>query len=625
MKLIKWNPFIITIYILLLIVSKANAKNIKTVEILSPDKKITYKVETTNGALTYAVFSKDGQIIEKSTLGLNVNGKNIALSSVIEKTENYQLSETYPYRGVHNLAVNNFRAAKIHLNSATNTFVLEVKVFNNGVAFRYLIDNIDETIIDQEFSCFILPIGSKIWSQPNNEHYEGNYTEKLIQEFKKDETIGPPATILLPNLKTYVAITEAGLTNFAGMSLIADGNRGFQSKLSGNTKITGNIATPWRVIEIGNDLNTLVNCDIIANVSPPHDKKIFPEGYDTDWVKPGRSVWSWLAGKENRSITLENMKKFSDMAAELGFEYNLVDEGWANWKDDKRDKWDIMKELVDYSAKKGVKIWVWKAYPDRKGITGIKEAHERIAFFQKCNAIGIVGLKIDFFDNESQTVVDFYQTALKDAANYHLMLNFHGANKPTGETRTWPNEMTREAIKGLESRAPWAKHHTILPFTRYLAGHADYTPVNFGDRLGEVSWAHHIASMAVFTSPLLCLGADPQTIIDNPFKEIITSIPATWDETIVLPQSKIGKLALYARRKDTIWFVAAMNGIHEQQIFDLNLNFLGNGNYKLQAIKDDTEKQASGKTLQMEVSSKSKINIVLNPEGGFLGRFEKIK
>ena len=625
MKPIKNSRFILTILCFLIISFSSYAKDIKTVEIHSPDKKITYKVEAKKGTLTYSVFSKEGPLIEKSLLGLNINGKSIASNSVIKRIERYKLNESYPYRGVHSIVINNFRAAKIHINSVTSSFVLEVKVFNDGVAFRYLIDNSGEALIDQEFTNFILPIGSKVWSQPNNKAYEGSYTEKLIQEFKKDKTIGPPATILLPNLKTYIAITEAGLTDFAGMSLIADGNRGFQAMLFGDTRKTGNIATPWRVIEIGKDLNTLVNCDIIANVSPTYVRNLFPNGYDTDWVKPGRSVWSWLAGKENWSITLENMKRFSDMAAELGFEYNLVDEGWGNWKDGDRDKWDMMKELVDYSAKKGVKIWVWKAYPDRNGIAGIKDVNDRIAFFEKCKAIGVVGLKIDFFDNESQPVIDFYQAALKDGAKYHLMLDFHGANKPTGETRTWPNEMTREAIMGLESRPPWAKHQAIIPFTRYLAGHADYTPVNFGDRKGEVSWAHHIASMAIFTSPFLCLGADPQTLIDNPFKKIITSIPSTWDETIVLPQSKIGELVLYARRKGELWFLAAMNGTHEKQALDVELKFLGNGNYQLQAVKDDTEKQASGMALQTEVKSKSKININLNPEGGFIGRFEKIK
>jgi alpha-glucosidase len=126
------------------------------------------------------------------------------------------------------------------------------------------------------------------------------------------------------------------------------------------------------------------------------------------------------------------MKRFTDWAAELGIEYNLVDEEWSDWKTDGKGSWDMMKELVDYSAKKGVKIWAWKAYPDRKGISGIKDSISRNTFFKECKEIGIAGLKIDFFDVENQEVIQYYQSALRDAAKYKLMINFHGSNKPTG-------------------------------------------------------------------------------------------------------------------------------------------------------------------------------------------------
>jgi alpha-glucosidase len=436
--------------------------------------------------------------------------------------------------------------------------------------------------------------------------------------------MGPPVTIELPSNTGYVAITEGGLTDFAGMSLVANGNRGLVANLSGKIHRLAAMESPWRIVEIGKDLNTLVNCDIISNVSPPYDIKLFPQGYNTDWIKPGRSVWSWLA--KPRSITLENMKHFSDLAAKLGFEYNLVDEGWSNWKDsvNNKDCWDMMKELVDYAATRGVKIWVWKAYPDRKGIPGIKDAEQRKAFFQKCKDIGVVGMKVDFFDNEAQEIIQFYQAALHDAAEYHLMMNFHGANKPTGETRTWPNEMTREAVRGMENRPPWAQSNTILPFTRYLAGPADYTPVHFGDRMGEVSWAHHVASMVIFTSPFLCVGADPQSILDNPCREMIQSIPPVWDETIVLPQSKIGELVLYLRRKGTTWFLAAMSSSNEQKTIEADLSFL-KSNYRFSSVMDDKDKQANALPENGIILANSKFSITLNANGGYVGRFEKLK
>ncbi|MES2775979.1 MAG: glycoside hydrolase family 97 catalytic domain-containing protein [Bacteroidota bacterium] len=589
----------------------------------SPDWKIVFTAAIENDKLFYSVAFNKVVVIEKSALGLVINGFTLGDKVAVGTIKEKQVREEYPYRGVHNKAVNNYNSVVISFKSYF-PFSLEVRVFNDGVAFRYITNSKGAAGVEKDITEFVLPAGSVVWSQPNVKYYEGKYGSKLIDTVKQGELMGPPVTIELPGNAGYAAITEGGLTDFAGMSLIADGNRGLLANLSGKVSGLAAMESPWRIIEIGKDLNTLVNCDIIANVSPPYDKKLFPQGYNTSWVKPGRSVWSWLA--KTRSVTLENMKHFSDLAAELGFEYNLVDEGWSDWKDsvNNRDQWQMMKELVDYSAAKGVKIWIWKAYPDRKGIPGIKDPEQRKTFFKKCKELGIAGLKVDFFDSESQEITRFYQAALKDAAEYELMMNFHGANKPTGESRTWPNEMTREAIRGMENQPPWAPSNTILPFTRYLAGHADYTPVHFGNRTGEVSWAHHVASMIVFASPFLCLGADPQSILDNPCKDMIQSIPTTWDETLVLPQSKIGELVLYARRKENTWFLAAMSSSKEPRTIDVDCSFL-KGSYALSAVLDDSSKQNNALLETTQPNSSSVVSIKMNANGGYAGRFDKIK
>ncbi|MEO7309698.1 MAG: glycoside hydrolase family 97 catalytic domain-containing protein [Chitinophagaceae bacterium] len=595
----------------------------KPILISSPDGAIKVSLESKDGSLNYAVSYNNTNVIQPSKMGFRMNGKPLANDLIVKKTERYQVNEQYAYRGVHSMASNHCNGAKIDIASGQNPFTVEVRVFNDGMAFRYIINNEGAAKIDADMSQFAIPPGSTIWSQNNVKYYEGKYGKKMIDTVKTGELMGPPVTIELPGNAGFAAIAEGGLTDFAGMSLVVNETGILQANLAGPTTREGVIETPWRIVEIGKDLNTLVNCDIIANVSPAYDKKLFPDGYATDWVKPGRSVWSWLA--DHRDITLDNMKKFTDAAADLGFEYNLVDEGWGNWKDSANGKnnWDMMKELVDYSTAKGVKIWVWKAYPDRKGIPGIKEEAQRKVFFKKCYDLGIAGLKVDFFDSESQEIIRFYQAALHDAAGYHLMMDFHGANKPTGEARTWPNEMSREAIRGMENRPPWASSNTILPFTRYLAGHADYTPVNFGGRMGEVSWAHHVASMVVFTSPFLCLGADPKNMLDNPCKEMIQSIPPVWDETIVLPQSKIGELALYARRKGATWFIAGMNGTKDPITIEVNLSFLKGGNWMLSSVEDDAGKQASATLHHSKLSASSKLLVTLNGYGGYVAHLTK--
>src|SRR5436305_5626034 len=342
------------------------------------------------------------------------------------------------------------------------------------------------------------------------------------------------------------------------MGFQADGQRGFNARLghalpvshpfdlrygkeeakrlSVPAAISGTITTPWRVVMIGQDLNRLVNCDIISNVSPPPDKKYFPAGVNTEWVKPGRCVWKYLDGGES---TFDGMKEFSRLAGMLGFEYNMVEGFWQKWPEAQ------MRELVDYSRQQRVGLWFWKHSRD------LRTPEARRNFFSLLERIGVVGAKIDFFDHEAKEIIDVYQALLREAAEHKIMVEFHGANKPAGESRTWPNEMSREAIRGLEYRGMNLRsvHNTTLAFTRVLAGHADYTPVHFGERRRETSWVHQIATAIVFTSPLMIYGAHPKHILENPAADLIKRIPSTWDETRVLAPSEIGELAVFARRR----------------------------------------------------------------------------
>jgi len=597
---------------------QAETGNIK---IKSPNGSIVLSINSHNGGLIYDVNFNGKTVIEQSSLGLKSISKEIGKKVILEKPETYKIDETYSWRGVHSLATNKCNGAKIKINENNYSWILDVRVFNDGVAFRYLfgVESNDSIIADN--TTFVIPAGSIIWSQNNTKSYEGRYKNLLIDDIKKGEIAGPPVSIQLKNGNGFIAITEAGLVNFAGMSLISDGRRGFTANLAGAVYTKENVLSPWRVIMITSNLNALVNNDIVPNLSVKPDPVLFPKGFDTDWIKPGRCVWSWLADK--REVKPGNMKEFSKLASELGFEYNMVDEGWSNWKDEGKDQWDLLRDLVDYSNRLGVKIWVWKAYPDRKGIEGIKDSLKRREFFSKCKAVGVVGLKIDFFDSEKQEIIDFYQNALRDAAKYKLMLNFHGANKPTGESRSFPNEMTREAIRGLENQPPWAEQNTILPFTRFLAGHADFTPIHFGKRIGETSWSHQIATAVVFTSPLLVYGADPKSILENPFVEFIKSIPTTWDETVVLPQSYIGETAFFARRKGDKWFIAALNGTTSRKI-KIKLSFLSKGEYSASCISDIKTKQQTALPEKLIVKSNRILTINLNAAGGFVARLSKI-
>jgi alpha-glucosidase len=437
---------------------------------------------------------------------------------------------------------------------------LELRVFNDGVAFRLIVPAGKGLRVPDEATNYILPTGSTVWYHGLEGHYEGVHDRKAITDVQAGEWAAPPLTVKLPGGTGYAAITEAALVDYSGMALQADGGRGFQvvlghkhppsypfrlrykediERLSRPAAVAGTITTPWRVVLVGADLNTLVNSDVIPSLCPPPDPTLFPKGMLTDWIKPGRAVWKYLDGGEN---TFEGMKEFCRLAGELGFEYNVVEGFWRRWSEAQ------LRELVDYGKQRGVGLFLWKHSKE------LREPEARHSFFRQCRDLGVAGVKIDFFDHDAKEIIDLYQVLLREAAENRLLVNFHGSTKPTGEARTWPNELVREAIKGMEASKlkARARHDATLPFTRFLAGHGDYTPVHFGPRRGDTTWAHQVATAAVFTAPLLLYAAHPQKTLDNPCAEMIKSIPSVWDETIVLPGSEIGEVAALARRKGDV-------------------------------------------------------------------------
>jgi len=549
----------------------------------SPNGQVEFILLAAGPELRYRVKRVSQVAIETSALVMLVDGVNLCQSATITKIERLHVHEKYLTRGWHATATNDANGARIvcRHDLTRNDFTFEVRVYNDGIAFRFIVPGNGSRIPD-EGSGFTLPAGSTVWFHDFEGHYEGIHQKKSIADVKNGEWAAPPLTIKLPSGRGYAAITEAALVNYAGMGLRADGRRGFTTvlghalpvshpfdlrygkeearRLSRPAAIDGIITTPWRVIMLAADLNTLVNSDIISSLSPPPDPTIFPQGIKTGWVKPGRAVWRYLDGGEN---TFEGIKEFSRLAGQLGFEYNVVEGIWARWTEAQ------IRELVDYSNQQRVKLWFWKHSRT------LRTPPEREDFFALLSRYGVAGAKIDFFDHEAKEIIDVYQALLRTSAKYKIMVEFHGANKPAGEARTWPNELSREAIRGLEYRSMNLRsvHNTTLPFTRFLAGHADYTPVHFGERRRETSWAHQIATAIVFTSPLMIYGAHPQHILENPAHDLIKAIPAVWDDTIVLPESEIGELAGFARRSGDTWFVGIMNGLTGRTI-RVPLNFL---------------------------------------------------
>jgi len=600
-------------------------------QVSSPDRRIVLSISTgADGKFAWTVTAGGATVIEPSPLGIVVDGVNLGEAAAVGGVQTYRVDEKYAWRGVKSEAINRANGVRLRARHAASRtdFTIEARVADDSVAIRHVVPGSGTRVPDAAMG-FTLPAGSTVWSHGLRNHYEDAYDKRRIEDVPEGDWAGPPVTVKLPGGAGYAAILEADLRNYAGMALQADGKRGYRERLGHsqppgypytlrygeeNAKrlsvaaaVEGPITTPWRVVLIGRDLNTLVTSDAIHNLSQAPDPALFPQGMRTAWVSPGRAVWRYLDGGEN---TLAGIKEFSRLAGELGFEHHVVEGLWQRWTDAE------LKEVIDDAKARGVGIWLWR-HSNTLG-----DAAKRRELFARIQKAGAVGLKVDFLDHEAKEVIDLYHGILKDAAEHRLMVNFHGANKPAGEARTWPNELTREAINGMERRKmeAWSVFNTTWPFARLLAGHADFTPVVLGERRRETSWAHQIASAAILTSPLLVYGGHPASLLSNPAAEMIKAIPSVWDETRVLPPSEIGELALFARRSGDRWFIAAMSAGAERTI-TIDLGFLPKGRYRALIVRDRPDDPAAVDVETREVAGS--LEIPVRPAGGFVVRLTR--
>ncbi|MDX2154451.1 MAG: glycoside hydrolase family 97 catalytic domain-containing protein [Bryobacteraceae bacterium] len=595
--------------------------------VAGPSGAIRFALDTSSPRLHFSVSLRGKPAVETSPLEISIDGQDLSTNVTVGPVDRFQTDLTYPWHGPYSEARDRSNGARFHLTHrpSETRYVLEVRVADDAVAFRHTIPGTGRRIPD-EATLFRLPEGSVAWTHDTDDHYESEFRRQGLPAIAPGEWALPPLTVRLPRDTGFLAITEAALRAYSGMGLQADGQRGFRirlghaipasypfrlrysnlvDRLSQPAAISGLITTPWRVVLLAPDLNTLVNSPMIHNLAPPPDPSLFPEGLRTAWIKPGRAVWSYLDGGRG---TLDGMKEFSRLASDLGFEYNVLEGFWSRWPE------SDLTELTAWSRRLGVGIFLWKHSRDLRTPAQLKE------FFSLCNRTGVVGAKIDFFDHEHKDIIDLYETILRSAAEHKLLIDFHGSNKPTGLERTWPNLVGWEGIRGMESRPPYAQHDATLPFTRMLAGLADYTPTHFGRRMADTTWAHQVANAILFPAPLLVYAAHPANILGNPTAPMIRGIPATWDQTVVLPPSDIGEVAVLARRKKDTWFIAAANGVYARTI-RLDLSFLGEGSYQAFLIRD-APGAADVKTEHLTLRRTDSLDVTMPSGGGFVARFQ---
>jgi hypothetical protein len=369
---------------------------------------------------------------------------------------------------------------------------------------------------------------------------------------------------------------------------------------------------------IGPSLATIQETSLVTNLNPPSVIK------DASWVKPGRSSWSWWsAGGTTRDFNVQ--KEYIDFTADMTWEYVLIDAGWPDMKG------GSMEELVKYANSKNVGIVLWYHSGMGREKDTLSYANlmafpeERKKEFQKIQAWGVKGIKVDFFDSDKQPVIQRYYDILRDAADHKIMVNFHGSTLPRGWERTYPHVVSMESVKGAEGagrqefcdRAP--VHNTILPFTRNAVGSMDYTPVTFTNKREakrQTTFAHELALSVVFESGIFHFADNMksyQALPEQP-KNFLRKVPAAWDETKYIAGVP-GKYTVVARRKGNAWYIAGINGQLTEQEVSFDLPFIKKET-TLNMITDGKD-AASFLTESMKTKGKN-IKIKLAAKGGFV-------
>lgn len=610
-----------------------------TLDLSSPDTTVQCTLTTdAEGHLVYSVSQAGQARLEPARAGVIVDNQDLGAEVTLGEARTRRISEVFPWRGNKTTATNHCQAFEIPIHTKAGTgWTLEVRVFNDGVGFRYRVPGNGPRRVQGESTRWQLPASCKVWFQTDTANYEGEYQsaqadqvplEKEVKKEKRPVHLGPPMTATYPD-GTFGLISEASLYRYSGLTLRPEGHAQFKAAFEDDPTgwpHDGQLVSPWRVIVLARDLNALVNNDVIAALCDPPDSALFPKGFDTPWIKPGKTPCTWMVFG-NDGAQWERQKWFVDVAAASGCEYLLVDGGWLSekwgWLKGGADPWQRAAELCRYATEHNVGILLWHAYPDgRDDSPGLTTIEARETFFQNCQKAGVKGVKIDFFDSESRTVIDAYEDLLRRSAKYHIMVNFHGANKPTGEVRTWPHEMTREGIREQEY-VLWGSlpllHYGAIPFTRMAAGHGDFLPGYVQPQfLRNTSVIFQMASVIVFSTPFLCWPDNPEAYLNSPLLSFIRSVPVTWDETRVLPGSVIGETVLMARRKGTEWYVAALNCRSEPRTLELDLSSLGLNGAQCTLYRDGQTNPACQIETGLTPPSDGKFTVRLQPGGGFL-------
>ena len=609
----------------------------------------------TDGVLTWSVSHRGRTLVRPSRVALALDdGRVLGAAPKVARTSTRSgdqvLKPTVAYRRAQ--VVDRYNERRIDFDGG---FSLIVRAYDDGVAYRFATSLPGEITVRGEDATLVFDGDHRLYFPEETSflsHQEREYKRVRISE------VGPSRFSSLPTLVVLeggpkVAITEADLFDYPGMDLtsgpevhslkglfpayprkvelVRDRNERVLEREDYIARTRGTREFPWRVLVVADRDEALLDSDIVFRLASGSRVA------DTSWIRPGKVAWDWWNANNvygvpfRAGVNTDTYKHYVDFAAEQGIPYVILDEGWYKLGDLLSVVPEIdMEALAAYARQRnvGLILWcVWKTLDQQ-----LQPALDQ--FFRW----GVKGIKVDFMQREDQWMVNFYERVAREAAGRRLLVDFHGAYKPTGLYRTWPNVVTSEGVLGLE-QSKWGalagpENAVTFPFMRMLAGPVDYTPgamMNaakadfqpiFNRPMSQGTRCQQLAMYVVFESPLQMLADSPSNYRREPDSlAFLSAVPVVWDETRVL-SAAVGEHILVARRSGREWYVGALTNWEPRDI-EVDLGFLGGGPFEADIHRDGPNADRAGVDYVRErrvVTSGGRLRVHLAPGGGLAVR-----
>ncbi len=620
-----------------------------TNQCISPDKTITAQLDIQNGQIFYTIKKDNEPVIRSSRLGIDCSDQSfadgmtlISVSKAAGVKDKYQMKNAkkseITYTG--NETIFTLR------NSKGNQLQIIFRASNDGFAFRYFFPAVKTlTTITKEYSSFSFDPSTRAWLQPMSVAKSGweQCNPAYEEHYYKDVPVGTVSKLksgwvypaLFKTNNNWVLITEAGMDgSYCGTKLINDSaaavySTGFpdpREVFTGQGSLPVNNKpwySPWRILTIGS-LGTIATSTLGTDLAAKAIKM------DNDFIKPGKASWSWINSKDN-FITYDEQKKYIDFASKMKWEYCLIDADW-----DTKIGYDKITELANYGKTKKVGLILWynsagdwntvKYHP--KGLLLTKPGREKE--FSRLQAMGIKGVKIDFFGGDGQSMMQYYIDILEDAARYKLLVNFHGATLPRGWQRTYPNLMSAEAVHGMEmvtfgqaAADEQPSHCTVLPFTRNAFDPMDFTPMNLtglthSKSIRRTSPTFELALSVLFLSGIQHYAQNPEQMDKVPafVTSFLQELPGSWDDVQFI-DGYPGKYIVLARKSGNRWYIAGINAEKEEKKINIDLVPFKKGSGRL-----ITDTDGEGLFRELPLFTSARMAVKIKPNGGFVAILE---